>query len=207
MASQVSANRTGGTPMAASTPDLKARIVEAATALFAQRGWQGTHVRDVAREAGCTKPALYYHFDSKETLFLACVHRQVARLREQHRVAHAAGTARERLVAAIAFIGAYASDDTHGLSLLFRASRRPDELQPIYDYGESRATEVDLMREAIDHGIATGEIRSDVDAALASEIITSTVELRLIRFFDTGEPLTARHAEAIVDTLYRGFAS
>lgn len=207
MASQVSANRTGGTPMAASTPDLKARIIEAATALFAQRGWQGTHVRDVAREAGCTKPALYYHFDSKETLFLACVHRQVARLREQHRLAHGAGTARERLIAAIAFIGAYASDDPHGLSLLFRASRQPEELQPVYDYEANREGEVDLMRQAIDHGIATGELRADLDAAVASEVITSTVELRLLRFFNTGDPLTARHAEDLVETLYRGFAS
>ena len=205
MASDVSTTRSGGTPDK-HTPQLKARIVDAATVLFAHRGWQGTHVRDVAREAGCTKPALYYHFESKEALFLACVHRQVARLREQHRIAHEAGSARERMIAAIRFIVTYAKEDPHGLRLMFRASRQPEEMQPQYDYERNREEEVDLMRQAIDHGIAAGELRPDLDAALASELVTNTVEARLVRFFATGEEMKPRDIERLIDTLYRGFA-
>lgn len=203
MASDVSTTRSGGSPDQ-HMPELKARIIDAATILFAERGWQGTHVRDVAREAGCTKPALYYHFESKEALFLACVHRQVARLRDQHRVAHQAGSARERLIAAIRFITAYAKEDRHGLRLMFRASRQPEEMQPQYDYARSRAEEVDLMRQAIDHGIAAGELRADLDAALASELVTNTVEARLVRFFATGEEMKPREIERLIDTLYQG---
>jgi AcrR family transcriptional regulator len=206
MASDVSTTRSGGSSDQ-HTPELKARIVDAATTLFAERGWQGTHVRDVAREAGCTKPALYYHFESKEALFLACVRRQVARLRERHRIAHQAGTARERLIAAIRFITTYAKDDPDGLRFMFRASRQPEEMQPPYDYDREREEEVDLMRQAIDHGIAAGELRADLDAALASELVTNTVEARLVRFFATGEEMRPRGIERLVDTLYRGFAT
>jgi AcrR family transcriptional regulator len=48
--------------------DTKARIVEVARALFSQRGIQQTSLRDIADELGITKPALYYHFDSREAL-------------------------------------------------------------------------------------------------------------------------------------------
>lgn len=204
MASDVSTTRSGGSSDK-NTPELEARIIDAATALFAERGWQGTHVRDVARHAGCTKPALYYHFDSKDALFLACVHRQVARLQEQHRIAHGKASARERLIAAIRFITTYAKEDPQGLKLLFRASRQPEELQPQYDYERDREVEVDLMRQAIDHGIESGELRADLDAALASELLTNTVEARLLRFFATGEEMKPREIERLVETLYRGF--
>jgi AcrR family transcriptional regulator len=38
--------------------------------LFADRGLDGTSIRDIARESGYTNPALYKHFGSKEELAL-----------------------------------------------------------------------------------------------------------------------------------------
>lgn len=48
--------------------DTKARILVAARELFVERGLQQTSLRDVAKRLGITKPALYYHFDSREAL-------------------------------------------------------------------------------------------------------------------------------------------
>ena len=43
-------------------------IVERAAELFAQKGFAGTSIREIAEAAGVTKPTLYYHFGSKEGL-------------------------------------------------------------------------------------------------------------------------------------------
>ena len=47
------------------------RIIAAATRLFGERGYGSTSVRELVASAGVTKPTLYYHFGSKEGLFLA----------------------------------------------------------------------------------------------------------------------------------------
>jgi AcrR family transcriptional regulator len=46
----------------------KRQILVAAMTLFADRGLDGTSIRDIARESGYTNPALYKHFASKEQL-------------------------------------------------------------------------------------------------------------------------------------------
>jgi len=50
-----------------STKDL---IVDAAEQLFAQFGYLGVSMMDIANSLGITKAALYYHFDSKEKIYL-----------------------------------------------------------------------------------------------------------------------------------------
>lgn len=49
--------------------ELKAKLLLVALTHFAARGYEGVQVREVAEEAGVSKPTLYYHFESKEGLF------------------------------------------------------------------------------------------------------------------------------------------
>ncbi len=49
--------------------DLKARLLLAALSHFAAKGYDGVQVKEVAEDAGVSKPTLYYHFGSKEGLF------------------------------------------------------------------------------------------------------------------------------------------
>jgi AcrR family transcriptional regulator len=49
--------------------DLKARLLLSALSHFAAKGYDGVQVKQVAEEAGVSKPTLYYHFGSKEGLF------------------------------------------------------------------------------------------------------------------------------------------
>jgi AcrR family transcriptional regulator len=53
--------------------DTRARILSAARDLFVERGVQQTSLRDIAEHLGLTKPALYYHFDSREALLASLV--------------------------------------------------------------------------------------------------------------------------------------
>lgn len=46
-------------------------IMDVATDLFIERGYEGTSLREIAERVGVTKAALYYHFSSKEDLVRA----------------------------------------------------------------------------------------------------------------------------------------
>jgi AcrR family transcriptional regulator len=47
-----------------------AKIREEAIKQFAQKGYDGTSIKDITKEIGITAPALYAHYSSKEDLFL-----------------------------------------------------------------------------------------------------------------------------------------
>lgn len=47
----------------------RAQLLELATRVFGEKGYQRTSMDDIAHTAGVTKPVLYQHFTSKETLY------------------------------------------------------------------------------------------------------------------------------------------
>ena len=49
----------------------KSRILEGALVCFAENGYKGTNLRDLAASLGLSKSALYRHFDSKEAIWNA----------------------------------------------------------------------------------------------------------------------------------------
>ncbi|AFY52637.1 transcriptional regulator [Rivularia sp. PCC 7116] len=57
------------------TIDTKEQILNVAERLFAEKGFAGTSLRNVIREAGVNIAAVHYHFGSKEELFIAVVQR------------------------------------------------------------------------------------------------------------------------------------
>jgi AcrR family transcriptional regulator len=58
--------------------DTKNRIHDVALAVFSERGWDGATLREIAERLEITRPALYYHYRSKEDI-LASIHRDLAR--------------------------------------------------------------------------------------------------------------------------------
>jgi AcrR family transcriptional regulator len=77
------------------------RILEAALALFADRGYEATTMRDVAREAGASLGLAYRYFASKEEFALALYMRLAEESEDWARDRLAGGTVAERFEAAM----------------------------------------------------------------------------------------------------------
>jgi len=52
-----------------------ARVLDAAEGLFAERGFEGASLREIARRAGIQQPGLYNYFESKQSLYTAVLDR------------------------------------------------------------------------------------------------------------------------------------
>ena len=48
----------------------RSQLLRLATEVFTEKGYQATSMDDIATAAGVTKPVLYQHFRSKETLYV-----------------------------------------------------------------------------------------------------------------------------------------
>ncbi|MFI0480135.1 TetR/AcrR family transcriptional regulator [Actinomadura sp. 9N215] len=62
-----------GRPPKSESGDAKARLIDAALTLFAAKGFTGTSIRAIAREAGLSDSALYAHFEDKQAIFGAAI--------------------------------------------------------------------------------------------------------------------------------------
>lgn len=51
-------------------------ILTAAVSLFTEKGYEGTSVDDIAREAGVSKQTVYSHYNNKQTLFALAVEKK-----------------------------------------------------------------------------------------------------------------------------------
>jgi AcrR family transcriptional regulator len=63
-----------------SSQSRKQQILEAAVALFADRGYYKTTTADVAREVGVTQPYVFHFFKTKENLYLAVLEQASAKI-------------------------------------------------------------------------------------------------------------------------------
>ncbi|MBW6434968.1 TetR/AcrR family transcriptional regulator [Actinoplanes hulinensis] len=78
--------------------ETRRRILGETTALFIERGYASTSIRDISERLGMTKGALYYHFTSKEDLLHAIVAPLLSGLRAFVGDVRDAGTVRAELV-------------------------------------------------------------------------------------------------------------
>jgi AcrR family transcriptional regulator len=76
-AADASQRRDGRRPEARGTA--RERLLDAAAHVFAEHGYRGASIDDIARAAGVTKGALYWNFPSKQEFFYALLDERVDR--------------------------------------------------------------------------------------------------------------------------------
>lgn len=105
-------------------PQRRQQLIEVGRALFAERGFEGTSVEEIAAKAGVSKPVIYEHFGGKEGLYAVVVDREIQALLGQITTAltEHEGNARALLeAAALAFLD-YIENSTDGFRILVRDS-------------------------------------------------------------------------------------
>jgi TetR/AcrR family transcriptional regulator len=69
---------SGASDTASATGSSRRRILSVAQREFAERGFRGARLQDIAGRAGLSHPTLIYHFRSKEDLYRAVIEAAVA---------------------------------------------------------------------------------------------------------------------------------
>jgi AcrR family transcriptional regulator len=82
MAARKKSKATSRTGKKAAAPR-RVRVLDAARALFLERGYGATHILDVAKKAGFSKRAVYLDFPSKGALYATLYEEAIERLRTQ----------------------------------------------------------------------------------------------------------------------------
>jgi AcrR family transcriptional regulator len=98
------------------------QLLDVGRSLFAERGYDGTAVEEVAARAGVSKPVVYEHFGGKEGLYAVVVDREVQRLMDSFSGALSADSPRELLEQACLVLLTYVEESRDGFRILVRES-------------------------------------------------------------------------------------
>jgi AcrR family transcriptional regulator len=99
----------------------KEEILDVATRLFAEGGYEGTSMNDVAERVGMRKASLFYHFATKDALYEAVLDRLVASLQVALEAIYASsGTFEDRLDAVTEMLVTVLASHPYAARLLLR---------------------------------------------------------------------------------------
>ena len=105
-----------------SATERRAQLIDVGRAIFAQRGYDGTSMDDIAARAKVSKPILYEHFGGKEGLYAVVVDREMDYVVRRMFEAIGAGSARERIERATLAFLSYVKDHPDGFAVLSQDS-------------------------------------------------------------------------------------
>ncbi len=161
------------------------RILESALDLMVVRGCNATTVDDIAKRAGLTKGAIYFHFENKTALVLALLDIVEKLLIGgfMERLAGAGPTNKDKLVAALHNQGIQASTKTKYLMMFtlmlleYSGTEIQARVRAIYD------SLVQSIEKIVRAGCAAGEFRSDLDARELAAVVLALQHGTLMEWY------------------------
>jgi AcrR family transcriptional regulator len=170
-------------------------IEQAAAELFAERGFAGARLEDIAERSGITKQLLYRHFPDKTALYLALLERHRADLPTFTAAMPETGTLEERLRAVIEAWLDYVETHTHAWKMLFRDSGGGPEVEAFRHGVHARARDVlvDALRRLSDGALPERELEP------LAELLSMGMAALVLWWIDN--PTTPR--QALVDAIAR----
>jgi TetR/AcrR family transcriptional regulator, repressor for uid operon len=152
--------------MSAENDELRARLIDAANEVFAERGYDGAGVHEIARRAGLTTGAIYSRFRGKNDLLLEAIDESVPA--EIERLL--SGQVEADAASIITQLGSHLVDDGWSSSVLLEAivaSRREDGL------AERLSSRLDDDSRRLAKLIEEAKASGLVDPAYSTEAITT----------------------------------
>jgi TetR/AcrR family transcriptional regulator len=182
------------------------RILKKALALFSEKGYDATSVREICAAAGITKPTLYHFYGSKEGVYRAIVHGALERFRADLVLALTIeGSLRERLVRVARAYVASTLEQPDVARFIIALIHNPPQSAPATDFLAFYQGVLDALARAIDEGIARGEVQPgpmDVRLLVFMGALGEAIHGHLL----VGRPeLTPALADTVVDTVLGGW--
>jgi TetR/AcrR family transcriptional regulator len=155
------------------------RLLEAGTALFAERGYNGTFIREIVDRAGVTKPMLYYYFKSKEGMFYTILDGAA----EQQEVIlaqalEAPGAVLDRLIYLYRRIYEGLIEYQNLFKMIYNLVFGPRQGAPDYDIDQYHRRMVDAIKTIYLEGLARGEVK-EADADEVAILVLSLLDFCL----------------------------
>jgi AcrR family transcriptional regulator len=177
-------------------------ITDVALRVFAERGFDGASMDDVARAAGITKAAIYHHVTSKEALLERGLQRALeavfAVLEEPE---SRSGRAIERLRHIVRRVAELAVEVLPELTVLVRVrGNSPTERAAIERRRAFDGAVANIVREAQ----ADGDFAAALDPALVSRLIFGMCNSVVEWYRPNGRLSSSRLADAIVTIVFEG---
>ena len=191
---------TRAVPQRASSEETRTLILETALALFRERGFETTTIRDIAARAGLSLGAAYYYFKSKEAIVGAYYDYVQAQHLARARAAFAkGGDLRHRLRAAFHTKIDIMQEDRRLLRALFRYGGDPDH--PLSWFGPATREQRRLSMDVFAAALADERLPDDVREVAPTLLWTLHMGILLYFLYDTSPDLrrTRKLIDAAVD--------
>jgi AcrR family transcriptional regulator len=183
------------------------QIEDVASALFSNRGYRATSMRDIARELDIRGASLYAHIPSKEAVLASIVERAAERFHQAIQpIAQGPGTAAERLRRMIeTHVRVVAASRERAHVFLFEWTSLGEERREAV--ARSRDAYEDTFTKVIAEGIAAGEL-AHADAKMAAIFLLSAMNALAHWYRPDGplgpEAIAKQYADLFLQGLGRG---
>lgn len=178
------------------------RILERSAPMFNTRGYSGTSIGDVAREAELEKAGIYNHFSGKEDLALAAFDFTTGIMRRRFEEAlEGKQGVLDRLLASAGVLSRLIDDPpvAGGCAVLNTAVEADDANPALKERAAGAATDwLRLVGGLVKEGVASGELRADADPREVASVVVATLEGALMLGKLLDDPVHMRRAEGHV---------
>jgi AcrR family transcriptional regulator len=169
-------------------PLTRNRLLQSAVHIFDRKGYSAASVREIAEMAGVAKPAVYYHFGSKEGLLIAILDEAIRSFAKTISVAVAkTGTARERLMTLCEDVFGLFEVNIPIVRVAHTVFLGPAEIAPAFDLTTFERIWREGLQRVVEDGQTSGEFRPvpSVDVAYAlMGVVDSCVQRQMHPGFD-----------------------
>jgi AcrR family transcriptional regulator len=183
-------------------------ILEQAGQLFFAHGYHGVSIRDIVQACGLSNAALYYHFGSKQNLYVEVIRGFVASVVQPVQEADGgSGSSRERLTRMILAFARFMSESGSELHILLRdlTACEGEEIQQLIP--EVTGQILAPIAVVLEDGVDAGEVRA-VDVQRTSLLLMGMLNALAARRMQGPVPETlAEDVGLAISTLYEGIGT
>ncbi len=178
------------------------QLLDVGRRLFAERGFEGTSIEEIAAKAGVSKPVVYEHFGGKEGLYAVVVDRETQFLQGRLTEALSHGEGRELLEQAALALLEYIETSTDGFRILVRDS-------PVAQSTGTFASLISDVASQVEHILIAQFAERGFNAKLApmyAQMLVGMVALTGQWWLDVRKPKRAEVAAHLVNLAWNGLS-